>query len=672
MRKILFGVLLISCLHTHGQKSGRKLVDSLLTAVPAAENDTIKARLYNRIFNELSLLNVDQARQYARMGLDHSKKMKWPKGIAVFQNNLGRTYSDIGNYDSTQFYYNAALATHTRAGDKYNMASTYNNMGTAAANIRADYTKAISYYLNAIQLSEEIRDTLLQAVSLSNAGRIFMIQKNYAKALEFDNKALKLRELKGSPDEVAASLESIGKNYYLTNQLVKAKQCFLQAESLYKSTGNLTGLANIYTSLPLVYGSDYRKVIETRIKAKQLWDEINPLFPDAITNTGNLGITYLDIVRNDTNRLVKYGDIIPNNKKILLLKAKEYLQAAIQLATQNGDIDTKSFFTGALAEVQEYTGDFKNAYYNYKLFKESQDSLFSQENKNKIAEAESRQEIDRKNNEIQIKQLALSKQRRKMWGLIGGLGLLVIIGVLLFRQNQQRKKTNATLMQLNTALDKANKVKAKFFAILSHDLRAPVARLINFLNLQKNDPGLLSPEQAAAHQKKIVLSAEALLENMESMLLWSKSQMDDFKPVNNKVTSASLFDQLNKTFSPVNDVQISYRSIEDIVIHTDENYLLTIMQNLTTNAISAIKSQLNATINWSVKKTNNSVIFTIQDNGPGLPAEVINILKDNTTNLGSKHGFGFHIIKDMAKAINCCISFQSNAEGTQFNLEINN
>ena len=51
-------------------------------------------------------------------------------------------------------------------------------------------------------------------------------------------------------------------------------------------------------------------------------------------------------------------------------------------------------------------------------------------------------------------------------------------------------------MVLNNQLDEANKVKAKFFGILSHDLRSPVANLIHFLHLQKNDPDLLGKEQA--------------------------------------------------------------------------------------------------------------------------------------------------------------------------------
>jgi signal transduction histidine kinase len=116
------------------------------------------------------------------------------------------------------------------------------------------------------------------------------------------------------------------------------------------------------------------------------------------------------------------------------------------------------------------------------------------------------------------------------FGLIIGLALLAVIGGLLYWQNQTKKRTNTTLLHLNNELDEANKIKARFFAILSHDLRSPVANLINFLHLQKEEPDLLTPELAEMHQKRITESAENLLENMESMLLWSKGQMQHFKP----------------------------------------------------------------------------------------------------------------------------------------------
>jgi signal transduction histidine kinase/tetratricopeptide (TPR) repeat protein len=670
MKKTLFLFFTLSTLQTAAQKKGKVLVDSLLSAIPAAKDDTIRARLYNRVFNEMTFINIDEAMQYARTGLRHAQKMKWPKGIAVFQSNLGRVYSDIGSYDSTLFYYSAALITHEKVADKYNMAATNINLGVAAQNIQADYSTAATYYFKALQLAEGINDSTLLSVCQTNIARIYGLQKNYTKALEFDNKALRIREKKGTIDEIANSSESIGKTYYTLNNIPKATEYLQKALTLYESSGNMMGLASVWSGLSLVYGNDYRKVAEARIKSMELWNEVNPMHPEAITNTGNLGVIYLDIVRYDSNHQVKYGGVIPDNKQMLLKKAEDNLNTAILLAGQSGNIDSKSYFTGVLAEVQEFKGDYKKAYYNFKAYREEQDSIFSQENKNKIAEAGSQREIDKKNSELTINKLALNNQRKTMGGLIGGLALLGIIGVLFYRQSQLRKKTNNILKQLNNELDNANKIKAKFFAIISHDLRAPVANLISFLNLQKNEPGLLSKETAAQHENKITTSAETLLENMEAMLLWSKGQMEGFKPAKNKIKASAVFEQLNKTFAAIDNVQISYHNPDDVTVITDGNYLQAIMHNLTSNAITALNNNPCAAIHWQAKNIDGMVVFSISDNGSGLPSEIIKGLNSETMSLGSKKGFGLMIVKDMVKAINSNITFESNASGTIFTITL--
>ena len=108
-------------------------------------------------------------------------------------------------------------------------------------------------------------------------------------------------------------------------------------------------------------------------------------------------------------------------------------------------------------------------------------------------------------------------------------------------EHYKRFKTNTVLVHLNDELSAANKVKAKFFAILSHDLRSPIAGLLNFLQLQKRKPGSMTTAEIAEYWDKVGGSASALLETMETMLLWSKGQMEHFKPRIVLVEVAELF-----------------------------------------------------------------------------------------------------------------------------------
>jgi hypothetical protein len=54
--------------------------------------------------------------------------------------------------------------------------------------------------------------------------------------------------------------------------------------------------------------------------------------------------------------------------------------------------------------------------------------------------------------------------------------------------------------------------------------------LIHFLHLQKENPELMDEETKQRMQTKITTGAENLLDSMEDMLLWSKGQMENFKP----------------------------------------------------------------------------------------------------------------------------------------------
>lgn len=641
------------------QQGERKLVDSLIDALPRAANDTIKARLYNKLFNELSQTNVEEAKQYAIKGLVHAQAMRWPKGIAVFQSNLGIIHTHLAHYDSALNYYERALQTHIAAGDRFNTANTYNSMGTAAQNIRSDFSTAAQYYFKALQIAVSINDSTLQALTLSNIANIYSLQKNFPRALEYGKKALQITERKGTPDEVATALISLGKTHYSAGDTVTAKKHVLQAQSLFEGTGNILGLATAWSALSLVVGPDQRAVIEARLKSQALWNQVNPLHPEAITNTGNLGVAYLHLVRTAGANMTG----LPDSKARLLDKAAQHLNTAVQLASQTGDIDNRSFFTGVLAELQEYRGDYKHAFYNYRTYKEMEDSIYSQDAKNKIAEAASEQAIERKNAELQISRLALRNQRITVWALVAGVALLGIIGLLLYRQGRQRQKVNAALLRLNADLDKANKVKARFFAILSHDLRAPIASLVSFLHLKKNEPALLTDTQVAHHEQRLTHSAEALLENMETVLLWSKDQLEQLTPRLAPVAASHLFRELQAQFPQLPEGLLQFEG--DSPLLTDEHCARTILYNLTTNAVRAVAAVQQPSIIWRAGQRDGLPFLSITDSGSGLDPAWLHDDDQRSAAAGSvRSGLGLTIVKDLVTAIHATLSMPPVATGT--------
>src|SRR5690606_19437630 len=92
------------------------------------------------------------------------------------------------------------------------------------------------------------------------------------------------------------------------------------------------------------------------------------------------------------------------------------------------------------------------------------------------------------------------------------------------------KKNNQKLTLFNKELREANQIKARFFSILNHDLRSPVSNIIKLIRLQQNTHVELDDVTKKRLQTQTVASAENLLSSMEDLLLWSKGQMENFKP----------------------------------------------------------------------------------------------------------------------------------------------
>ncbi|MBC8643659.1 HAMP domain-containing histidine kinase [Flavobacterium lindanitolerans] len=117
-------------------------------------------------------------------------------------------------------------------------------------------------------------------------------------------------------------------------------------------------------------------------------------------------------------------------------------------------------------------------------------------------------------------------------------------------------------------------------------------------------------------EDKTINSAENLLNSMEDLLLWSKGQMENFKPQPKTISVGSLFEDTRKHFSGQEKIDILFEDPQGLVLNTDENYLKTIIRNLTGNAIKALEKTNNAKIIWKAWQENGIKHLSITDNGP--------------------------------------------------------
>ncbi|HTE23732.1 tetratricopeptide repeat-containing sensor histidine kinase [Flavitalea sp.] len=650
----LFSTLLFDTVSA--QKKGQQLIDSLLIELPHLKEDSNKAKVLNRIAQTYERINPLKCLPYAQAGLQLAEKLRWKRGIAIFHNNIGLYITDTGNTALGRVHFEKSYAVNREMGSKFQQVNNLINIGRSYL-LESDFSNATPIYFEALAIAKEMKNYDQIALIGSNLMSVYFKQQNYSKATEYAEMSLEAGKRTENSRHISLAFQQLGVIRHMQKDTAGAKIYLGKALKLCEERNDQMGMADALLNLAVLY-SDHKKAIEIMLRVNAIMEEINPNSEVSIVNKGNLGNAYNQLAKESRSP----------EKEMFMKKAGEYLSRAKDLAEQNANLEQQAHMYFMLSDLNEHKNNYKAAFEDYKKGQNINDSLFSQEKKNNIAQLEGKYNIALKDKEIAIDKLLLINQRRTQAALIAGLLLAGVIGGLIYWQSRNRKKTNTTLMVLNNQLDEANKVKAKFFGILSHDLRGPVANLIHFLDLQKNSPDLLTAEQQNFHQRRIGQSAEDLLNTMESMLLWSKEQMENFRPQITKVSVSDLFDYLQKFFPQDGAVKISFFQTPGLTVSADENYLRVIMQNLTSNAMKAINNKPNGVIEWRAKKEGDKTILAITDNGPGINEEQMKALYNgDDIAVNTRTGFGFHLIQDLAKAIQYKILVQSQpGMGTTF------
>ena len=187
---------------------------------------------------------------------------------------------------------------------------------------------------------------------------------------------------------------------------------------------------------------------------------------------------------------------------------------------------------------------------------------------------------------------------------------------------------------------------------------------------------MLDQETKSRIENQTLSSAKNLLHSMEDILLWTKDQMENFNPVFKNIEIMSVFEDTKNHFYAEKNVEIIFENPEKIILISDENFLKTIIRNLTGNAIKALSLDYtghdkNATIIWKAWQKENHTYLSISDNGSGANTAAFRNLYIENEISDTQSGLGLHLIRDLAKAINCEISVDSKENiGTTFTLKL--
>ena len=638
------------------KKKPVEIVDSLLTKMKTTGDDTVKVWILVRLAQTYLSIHPATGVPYAYQGLALANKIGWKKGQSISENAIGLTIGDSGNNKEALVHYLRAYQINTSINNRQGMLNNLRNIGRVYER-QGQYQVSIEYDLKALKLAREMNNNQEIANQATGLASVFIGQKDYVKAEEYAGMVITYGTLAHSLYNTGKGNVEMGVIKMEIKDTPAAKVYFDRALRIYEETGDQANILIALVNMSMLDRPDYRKELGLMKRAQLLADSIGAVSGASIVNIANIGNVYYEMALHGP----------ASAKPKWLDSASDYMVRATRQAKENNRQEELVTFSLLLAKINIERGKYREAASNYKSYIGLNDSMYSQDRKNEIAGLEGKYQVDLKDQEIAISKIELNNQRRTRIALICGVALLAIIGVLIWWQSRLRKKSNTTLMVLNSQLDEANQVKTRFFGILSHDLRSPISNLVNFLQLTKNDAQQVPVAEQVANRMQISSSAEQLLETMETMLLWSKEQMEQFKPDIRLISVSDLFGYLQKFFANIHPVQLRFQDPGNLQVSGDENYLHVIMQNLTSNAVKVLRQSPAGIVEWTARKDGQKVLLSITDNGPGLDAAEARSLYDERTVVNTKNGFGFHLIRDLAKAIQYRISVETMpGKGTTF------
>ncbi len=659
MRKLFLFFLLIPVFSIAQKLEGQKLIDSLLVELPKMKEDTLKVNLLNSLAFEHKFIENKKTLDYANSALLISKKISFKEGEANSYRILGVYYTINSDFKEAISCYEKALRV---SKSKKNKLTILRGMGSAY-NLEGNYTKAIEFHHKSLKLSEQTNDEKSIAKVLLSIGNVYREIKEYKKSVSCYTRGLEINKKLKIDEDNNIRYCNLGYSYLNLKEFDKSIQNFEKANVLNDKFKSITGVA--YTTSGIGQAYLGKKDFEKAIKYSEIAKKMSTM-PGNQYNLGicisTIGISYFNLSNLEKNEI---------KRKYLLTISLNNFEEYLKIVTEINELNGLSLAHDYISRIQKIQGNYKESLESHQQYVIYKDSVFNSDNKETIKNLEDKREIELRDKEIKINKLSLEAKEKQKWYLFGGIGLLAIIGGLLFYQSRKRKQVNQKLEVLNQTLDQANQTKTRFFNILNHDLRGPVANLIDFLQIQKDSPDLLDEATKNRIQDTTLSSAENLLSSMEDILLWSKGQMANFKPQLKQIEVSKLFDDTKKVFSGYLKIKFEYQNPDNLEVFTDENYLKTIIRNLTSNAINVFTTTENPTIIWKAWQENGISYLSITDNGSGASKENFKALYDDTEVVGIKTGLGLHLIRDLAKAINCQIVVDSKVGvGTTFTLKM--
>ncbi len=241
----------------------------------------------------------------------------------------------------------------------------------------------------------------------------------------------------------------------------------------------------------------------------------------------------------------------------------------------------------------------------------------------------------------------------------------------------EQKIIQRELINAKERAEESDQLKTLFLNNLSHEVRTPLNSIAGFSEIIHNE--LSNDENVNFYSSEILKSSRHLLSMMDNIINLSlietgkiiiQKSFINVRELISDIKNQLLF--LSNNSQIIFTTQIIPSDLEFIFI--DYQKMNSIILNLVANAI---KYSSEGEIKLICEKVNNTVHFSISDEGIGIPDNIQDLIfnkfyqGDNSiTGLNSGLGIGLSLVKSYVDLLDGEITFTSSPSGTTFNLSI--
>ena len=196
--------------------------------------------------------------------------------------------------------------------------------------------------------------------------------------------------------------------------------------------------------------------------------------------------------------------------------------------------------------------------------------------------------------------------------------------VKILRDLTERKKSEDAIKKYIRELEELNAHKENVLAILSHDLRSPLAAIIGSAEYLKENFLKMKPDVIQEMLNLLYKSSRDELAMLDNLVEWAriKYASDVFSPTKIKLTEYidKVFESLKET-ALINTINLHHQIEADTSVFADGKMLISIIKNLITNAIKHTGKGGKITV--STKSKDDKIIVQIKDTGVGMSKKIM-------------------------------------------------